>query len=261
LAYESAVVDPRLLQFGLLATALGPAILAIGFLTDASWATNTWPFPATRLTNLFLASILIAIVAPTLWISATREWGALRASALFPALMSAGMAVYVLVEDSAEDAGLFAAVMGLTAVFALMLAFLGSRAELQDQRRVPTIVRASFALFAIVLLASGGMLVAGKDNVLPWNVTEETGVMVGIVFLGAASSYLFGFLRPAWGYAYPPLLGFLAYDLVLLGPLIDHFADVVPEQENSLIIYVAALTYSGLLAAYYFFVNRETRLW
>jgi hypothetical protein len=47
--------------------------------------------------------------------------------------------------------------------------------------------------------------------------------MVGFIFLGAASSYVYGFLRPKWGYVIAPLLGFLAYDVILLWPLLDHF--------------------------------------
>ena len=85
--------------------------------------------------------------------------------------------------------------------------------------------------------------------------------MFGFIFCAAASSYAWGALHPAWGYAIVPLLGFLAYDLILLPPLIGHFDDVVPEQRTSLIVYVAVLGYSAALASYYLLIHRDTRLW
>jgi hypothetical protein len=153
------------------ASALGPAMLAIGFIFQTDWATSTWPFETSRLSNLFLGS------------------------------------------------------------------------------------------FAMVLVAAGQALVVGADDVMPWAVSDESGVMFGLIFLGAASSYVFGAVRPMWGYAYAPLLGFLVYDLVLLPPLIYHFSDVAPENETSLILYVAVLSYSAALATYYLLISQSTRLW
>jgi hypothetical protein len=116
-------------------------------------------------------------------------------------------------------------------------------------------------VFALVLVAAGLALVLGADNVMPWPVSDESGRMFGFIFLGAASSYVYGAVRPMWGYVYAPLLGFLVYDLVLMPPLIDHFSDVAPENETSLILYVAALSYSAALATYYLLISRSTRLW
>lgn len=177
--------------------------------------------------------------------------------------MLAGMAVYLLgLEASGEHAGLlpYAAVMALGAVYSGALIAIGARVPLRHRRPLPGLVRASFAAFAVVLVASGGALVAGADNVVPWPAGEESLVMFGLIFLGAATSYAWGALRPAWGYAYAPLLGFLVYDLVLLPPLLGHFDEVAAEQRLSLIIYVAVLIYSGGLAAYYLLIRPETRL-
>ena len=56
------------------------------------------------------------------------------------------------------------------------------------------------------------------------------------------------------------LLGFLSYDMVLLGPFILHFETVRPELWWNLVIYVVVLSYSAVLAIYYLFVHRELRL-
>lgn len=255
-------VNSRSLQIGLAVTALGPAVIAVALIVGPEWADSLWPFETSRLTNLFLGSILATIVVPTLWVSACREWGALRASALFPGLMLTAMAVYLVVKELGDDSGLlgYAFAMGVGAVYAFVLMRLGGRVALQDTRRVPALVRASFAVFAAVLILAGVLLVAGVDNVLPWTVDDDTGVMVGFIFLGAASSYVYGALRPVWGFVTAPLLGFLAYDLILLWPLLDHFSDVASQHRTSLVIYVAVVAYSGALAAFYLLVRSDTRL-
>ena len=55
------------------------------------------------------------------------------------------------------------------------------------------------------------------------------------------------------------LLGFLAYDLVLIGPFLQHFSTVRPEMRLSLILYTFVVCYSGLLAIYFLFIHPPTR--
>lgn len=253
----------RSLQIALAVSALGPAALAVGFIAQAGWATAAWPFETGPLSSLFLGSILAAIAVATLWVSATADWGALGASALFPLLMLIGLATFVGPQGfAADDPGLllFAAACAVGALYSLALLLAGARYELRDQRPVPRLVRASFAVFALVLIAAGVALVLGAQNVIPWSAGPESLAMFGLIFLGASSSYVYGVVRSVWGYVYAPLLGFLAYDLVLLAPLIASFPDVATEQRTSLIIYVAVLAYSGALGIYYLLVRRETRL-
>ena len=255
-------MSPRTLQAILVLSAVGPLCLAVAFGAQAAWAADLWPFATSHLTNLFIASILAAVAVPTLWVAAARESGALRSSALFPALMLAAMAVYLVAEQLGDDSGLLeeAIVLALGAGYAIVLMRFGFRVPLRDTRPVPALVRASFAVFAAVLILAGLLLVAGVDNVLPWPVDDDTAVMVGFVFLGASSSYVFGALRPLWGYVTPPLLGFLAYDVILIWPLVDHFSDVLSEQRASLVVYVVVVAYSGLLAAWYLLIRPQTRL-
>ena len=256
--YESTTVN-RAIPFALVAASITNAILAVAFIAQADWATDLWPFTTSRLTNIFIGSILAAIAAPIALIVAEREYGALRATALFPILMLGSIAVYLLIEDADEHL-LEASVLALAAAFGVVVLRYGNSVPLRDQRPAPVVVRASFAVFAALLLLAGGLLVAGVDNVLPWQVDSETGVAAGLIFLGAASSYIYGALRPVWSFVAAPLLGFLVYDLILIGPLVNHFSEVIDAQRTSLVIYVAVLAYSGLLAIWYLLVSAGTRL-
>jgi hypothetical protein len=256
--------SPRAVSIALAASAVVPAALAVGYAVQADWATDTWPFETGRLSNLFLAGILAAIAAATVWVSAAREWGALRASALSPLLMLTGMAAFLIgLEISGEESGLIptALAMVLGALYAAGLIVAAAQTPLRDTRPVPQLVRASFALFALVLVVAGLALVAGADNVVPWPADEDSLVMFGLIFCAAASSYAWGAMRPVWGHVTAPLVGFLAYDVILLPPLLGHFSDVAGEQRAGLVLYVAVLAYSGALAAYYLLIRRDTRLW
>jgi hypothetical protein len=72
--------------------------------------------------------------------------------------------------------------------------------------------------------------------------------MYGWIFLGAATYFIYGALRPMWGNAAGQLLGFLAYDAVLIVPFVRHFATVRPAHRLSLTIYVTVLCYSAIVA-------------
>jgi hypothetical protein len=97
-------------------------------------------------------------------------------------------------------------------------------------------------------------------NVLPWDISAEGSVVYGWIFLGASCYFIFAVLRPRWENAAGQLMGFLAYDIILILPFINHFSDVRPEHLTSLIIYTIVVVYSALLAIYYLFVAPATRI-
>ena len=113
--------------------------------------------------------------------------------------------------------------------------------------------------FAVILIgvATGLMLHA---DIFPWQLGEESSVMFGLIFLGAATYFVYGVLDPHWGNAVGQLAGFLAYDLVLLAPFLEKFGTAQGGSLVSLIIYVAFLVYSGAIASYYLFTSSATRI-
>jgi uncharacterized RmlC-like cupin family protein len=81
-----------------------------------------------------------------------------------------------------------------------------------------------------------------------------------LIYLGAAVYFLHGVARPSWSNATGQLIGFLAYDLVLIGPFIGHFDEATGGKLLSLIVYTSVLVFTAGLAVYYLFLNPETRL-
>lgn len=239
-------------------------VVTAGFFVQMDWATALWPWPDGRLSYIFISSIAAAIAAPMIWIGLTGEFGAARGGAVNLGIASAGAAVYLflLYGREGEIPLLISAVAAAVSLLVNVGIFLwSSRQPIRDRRTMPGVVRASFALFTVVLLLVSGLLLMQAPVVFPWPLRPESSVIFGLIFLGAASYFAIALRSQRWHGARGQLIGFLAYDLILIGPYLAHFDTVEPAHRLSLIVYVAVLVYSGALAVYYLFVNGETRPW
>ena len=251
----------RLIRAVLVLTALVLLIFMTGFIIQAPWATVLWPWPDTPLSYLFVGSILAAVALPVGWIGLTGELAALRSGALDFTVSYAGISgFFVLFYPQAGLSSPYTvfAVGGL--ILNGIIYLLSRRIAFQDSRPMPSLVRGSFLVFALVLIGVGMALVTGQPHIFPWPLKPESSVLVGWIFLGAAVYFLHGVAVPLWHNACGQLLGFLAYDLVLLGPFISHLDRVHPDHRLSLMLYLSVLIYSTLLAVYFLFIHRTTRL-
>jgi hypothetical protein len=256
---ESAI---RMIRAGLCASGIATLVLALGFFQSAQWATDLWPWPDTPLSFLFIASILAAIALPALWIGVTGEIAAIQAGAIELSITYGAIFVYLLTlagDDGQPALGPYLVAFGAAAASSLAVFLWTRRIPWRDRREMPAPVRGSFAFLAALLLAAGIALAFGAD-IFPWDLRSETSVIFGFIYLGAAVYFIYGFLTPRWPNAAGQLIGFLAYDIVLIGSFVDRFDEVSGRQLLSLIIYTAVLVYSGALAFYYLFISDRTRL-
>lgn len=232
------------------ALVLGAAVM---FLALPAVAEALWPWELSRLSRIFLASILAASAVPVIWTGFSGEFAAVAAGAIDLAVMYAGMAVYLLVVGSEQpNAGVLPlAIVCVVMAICLFLLFLwSSRLPFLDPRPMPKPVRVSFVIFVCALVAVGAALTIGRQNTFPWPLARDTSVMFGFIYLGAATYFAYGLLRPVWGNAKGQLLGFLAYDIVLIPPFLMHFATVKPAMLPSLTVYTIVLFASAFLAIY-----------
>jgi hypothetical protein len=254
---------PKLLRIALLMGGLLALAFAAGFFLQASWATGIWPVPSARLSNIFVSSILAAIGAPILWLALSNEPRAMTGGAINLALTNGAIlvAAYVFRQNGGPPALLpFAAFAAFLVALNAGVFLYSRRLPFRDTRPTPALVRYSFAVFSLALLLTGGALIMVRPNIFPWPLSAENSVFYGCIFLGAMCYFLYGLVYPYWGNAKGQLLGFLAYDLVLIGPFLQHFSAVRPEMLLSLTIYTAVVSYSGLLAIYFLFLHPGTRL-
>jgi hypothetical protein len=238
--------------------------LAAGYVFRAPWATQAWPFSAGTLSFIFIGAILAAIATPVMWISLSGEWGALAGGSLFPMVAFGGMAVYLWNLRAAGGHGLTLAwPVGCTAasLWSLGIYMWYRRVPIADPRPQPRPIRGAFVGFALVLVGAGTALVLETPGIMPWSVKPQSSVMFGWIFIGASASYAYAAVRASWNRARGPLIGFLAYDVILLPPLLAHFGAVNSEDVMTLIIYVSVLLYSAALGVWYLFCRKSTRRW
>ena len=253
------------LQWAVVLFGLADLVLTIGYLVDAEWAIGTWPWQdLTRLDYLLVSSFLAGATAVILWIGFVGDWGALAGATMNVGLMNAGSAVYLLgLHRQTHDASMLRRGV-LFAVFAainLGVLVWSLRHPIRDRRPVDKLLRGSFLVFWLVLLYAAIQLFRKSPTIFPWTIEPDAEVMVGWLFLGSAAYFGWGFFRPSWHNARGQLLAFLAYDLVLLPRYVLLFSTVEPEHRPSLILYVAVIGYSMVLAIYYLFINKKTRGW
>ena len=254
----------RVLSYTLLALSAIAAVLAVGFFFQLPWATGLWPWPTSRLSNLFIASMLTASAGALVWVAFSGELAAIKGGAIDLFVTYGGMAAFSLAVYSQQPERsttlVYAIVCIALAALALGLLWRTRGSDFQDTRRTPSFVRVSFAIFVVGLLLAGGALVLRAGKIFPWPLSTEQSVLYGCMFLGSACYFLYGFINPRWANAKGQLIAFLAYDVVLIAPFLKHFAAVHPDLRINLVLYTAVLTYSGLLAIYYLLLNSTTRL-
>lgn len=254
----------RLVRPIMLITALIQLLVAIGFFTQMPWTKTFWPFDYTDdLSFIFMSSIAAAAAASTLWCVYTREDRGIAGIALDYVFIFGPLAIfswqkYSRIANAEYLVLIGAGVLGIASGIALFL--WSRRIPFHQTLPTPRPVRIAFGVFIIALLLLGGALVLKTDNIMPWSLTDDASLLYGWFFIGAAVYFIYGLLHPVWGNAGGQLSGFLAYDLVLIMPFLLHFSNVRPNLVLNLIIYIAVLVLSGILALYYLFINPATRL-
>jgi hypothetical protein len=111
--------------------------ITAGFYFRSTWATELWPWPDSRLSYLFLASILAAIALPTLWIAISGDLSAIQAGALNLAVVYGGACIYfiTLLGDPGQPAlAPYAAAFGAAFLASVGAFLVARRIGVRDQR-------------------------------------------------------------------------------------------------------------------------------
>jgi len=239
-------------------------VLAIVCFLQTPFAASVWPFPgSTPLTFIFVSSILAAAAASMFWVAASENYGALTGLGIDYLAVLVPLSILSLRSGARTgSAGLTAlgimCVVG--AVFGLGILLWGLRSPLDRSVRMPRLVSWSFGGFVLALLVVSTRLLFGMATI-PWTITPDLSQVIAWMFLGAATYFLYALVRPGWLNAAGQLAGFLAYDLVLIVPFLTRLPTTSPEHLVGLIVYTAVVVYSGVLAVYYLFIHKATRVW
>ena len=252
----------KTIRFGLCLIAAVQFFFAVAFFLQLPFAVNLWPFPGTTpLTFIFISSIFAAAAAPTLWAAVTENYGVLAGIGLDYMAILLPVAVLSFQLGAAGDSAMVS--YGIACIFGTLFGlglFLWSRRiPIDESLPMPALVRWSFVFFIFALAIVSFRLITKVPNSIPWMITPELSVVIGWMFVGAALYFVYGLLRPSWLNSAGQLIGFLFYDLVLIGPFLTRLSTVSAENRLGLYIYTAVLILSGTLAIYYLFINEPTR--
>lgn len=263
-------------RIGMLILAALNLALGAGLFFDAPWAAALWPWTDQPLDRVVLSSFLVAGAGTVAWIGLSAEWGAMVGALLDVGLFHAGAGLWFFdrwrrgeiptpnaVDPPATTAlGLYAAVFAALFVVELVALRAVWGRPIRDGRPADRLLIGSFAVFALVLLVTGGMLVLHQP-IWPWPLGEASSALLGFLFLGSAVYFLHGLRRPGWHRMKGQLVAFLLYDLVLVQPYLHMGDGDLGYKLNyaSLALYWAVILYSGGLSAYYLFLNPRTKGW
>lgn len=252
----------KIMRVSLIVIAIVQFIFAIAFFLQLPFVVNLWPFPGTTpLSFIFISSIFAAAAAPTLWAAGTENYGVLAGIGLdyLGILLPVAVLSFQLGATGNSAMTTYAIVCVFGVLFGLGLFLWSHRFPIDKSLPMPNFVRWSFVFFIMALAIVSFRLITKTPNAIPWKITPELSVVIGWMFVGAALYFIYGLLRPSWLNAAGQLLGFLFYDLVLIVPFLTRLSTVSPENRLGLYIYTAVVTFSGLLAVYYLFINKPTR--
>jgi hypothetical protein len=255
----------KAVRYALAVISIVQLVLAVAFFLQLPLAVSIWPFAGTTpLTFIFISSIFAAAGASTLWAVAFRHYGALAGIGLDYLTILAPVAILALQLGSSNgDSKMtgYGVACVLGALFGLGLFRWARRFPMDTALPMPRGARVSFVVFIIALLYVSSRLIMRVPDVIPWTITPDLSVVIGAMFLGAAVYFAYALFRPSWTNSTGQFVGFLAYDVVLIVPFLQRLPTVAPELKTNLTIYTAVVAISGLLAIYYLFINRPTRLW
>ncbi len=252
----------RIVRYGLVVIGLVQLVAALVFFFQ--WPLVTlWPYPGTTpLTSIFIASIFAAAAAPTLWAAISENYGALAGIGLDYLTILGPLSIYSLIlgagsGDTRMTAFGISCVFG--ALFGLGLLLWSSGIPIDRSVPMPGVVRWSFIIFTILLVIVAVRMLLQVPNAVPWAVTPELSVVMGWMFIGAATYFVYGLVRPSWLNAAGQYIGFLAYDVVLVQPFLAHLPTMPPQFKFGLSVYTAVVIGSGLLAIFFLFAYPPTR--
>jgi hypothetical protein len=238
--------------------------LAIAFFLQWPLAVSLWPFPGTTtLTYIFVSSIFAAAAASTLWAAATKNYGALAGIGLDYLVILAPVALlsFQLGAGSGNaQMTTYGIASAFGAFFGLGLFLWSVRIPVDRTLKMPNFVRWTFIIFIVALLIVSTRLIMKEPNAIPWKITPDLSVVIGSMFLGAALYFVYALLRPSWLNSAGQLVGFFAYDVVLIVPFLTRLPSVAPEFQVGLIVYTAVVSYSAIVAIYYLFIHKPTRV-
>jgi hypothetical protein len=248
-------------------------VVGLLFLLGVPLATDLWPFPGTNaMSHTFIASFFWAAAVPVAWCLLMRSDRAFTGVFLDYLVIMLPLGLLTLafgISEASLHLFAFAAFAFVTALFAVWVMRWARRHPWRSDLPTPRPVLAAFFVFCVTLGIVGTLMVIRTPGILPWAITPTLSTVYGTMFLGASAYFAYGLVERRWENAGGQLAGFLAYDIVLIVPFVARIVNSTPSYYGSasepfrlnLVLYTAVVAGSAIIAVYYLFIAKETRIW
>lgn len=235
------------------------AAMAVGYFFQMQWALDSWPWVDGRLSNIFISSVLGAVAAAMLWVGISGRLAAATAGFVHVATMLIGFATVLLpLAIDRDDSQLLAYAVACLAAAAVSLGgFAWARRRVPARpEALPRSLKIWSALYVLITIPVGSVMILNAADVMPWPIKEETETLYGWIFVAASCSFIYPLLRGGMEYVIGGLVGFLAYDIVLIVPFLGHLDEVPAGLKGNLILYITALVVTASVSIYYLFIRQ-----
>ena len=236
--------------------------LAFGFAFQVTWITALWRWLEAPIAGGYFAAVLASFAAGSFLIAWSGEWRAAAGGAGAVILTCLGFAAHTGVRYAQGEGGdllIHAAVLIVIAALAATTLFSSLKSAVPDKRPVPRALRFFFCGFALLVLVCGIAVLFGTPGILPWNLSEQTSMLIGWIFVGLSAEYAYVALRGGWSDARVLLVGFIVYAAAFSVPLVGHVGAVDPDYVSSLIANIGVLALSAPLAVHYLLIEHVQR--
>jgi hypothetical protein len=237
-------------------------VLAFGFAFQVPWITALWRWLEAPIAGSYFAAILASFAAGSFLIAWSGEWRAAAGGAGALILTCLGFAAHVVVrhaQGEGEDLLVHAAVLTGIAALAATTLVSSLKNAVPDTQPVPRALRFFFFGFALLVLVCGIAVLVGTPGILPWDLGQQTSMLIGWVFAGLSAEYAYVALRGGWSDARVLLVGFIVYAAAFSVPLMGHLGTVHPDYVSSLIANIGVLALSAPLAVHYLIIEHVQR--
>ncbi len=242
-------------KLGLVAEGLILLILGAGFAINSSAVTWLWPCQNDPMTGVLLAALLMSYGSGSIFVACTVDWRAATSGGALALVVGFGGFALAHVRGAFSGYGdnmlPHAIVLGLIAVGSAYAFYASQRSELAPAARAPPLVRVTLLILAFGLALVGYGLLAGWQGMLPWRVDAPTATLVGWLFIGFAADYVMTAQQGNRSACETLLFGLIAYNSVLILPLLHGMAIASPDELASLNANIIGIVTTSLFSGYF----------
>jgi hypothetical protein len=262
----------RQTQYILILSGLAFTILAVGFIARIPWTVSLLPLHFDTTYNdtlgfMFIASMVSAWGVSSIYIGATGKIAPAFTTLINYILVFGGLGILYLQLSLQNTNSVNQSALSVMGIFSILIALFSAywlwllrNTAVSNPIPMPKTLRRAIGVMTLFVGITSMSLIVFKYNILPWDGTTIFGIVYGWLFVGTGAALLYALVRNKWEIVAAQLLGFLAYDLVLIPPFIDFFSQVRPDKLPGLIMYFCFVVGSAILAIYYLFFDVRTRI-